>query len=130
MFLWMMPVQHSQDRDNDFITAYRQEVAGSKRYACPQSTFMFHGVGMNVKQAARFEEKLLVENLDAIRSDQKRIGAIIRERSSLTEEQVAGLFLEAQTKDATFAAEQGIIDEIRDVDIPSGCPVIALVFKR
>ncbi len=36
-------------------------LAGAKRYACPHSTFMFHGVGFNVPQGARLEEKFLRE---------------------------------------------------------------------
>lgn len=105
-------------------------LAGSKRYACPHSTFMFHGIGFDVKQSIRLEEKFLRERLDGIKADQKRIGSIIRERTKLTEEEVDSLFLEAQTKDAAFAAGRGIVDDVRDVQIPKGSPVISLVFQR
>lgn len=105
-------------------------LAGRKRYACPNATFMFHGVGIDMPNATRLEEKFLKERLDAIRSDQNRIGSIIAERTKLPPENVKGLFFEAQTKDATFAAGCGIIDEIRDVQIPAGSPVVSLVFKR
>lgn len=105
-------------------------LAGNPRYACPHSTFMFHGVGFDVDQRARLEEKNLRERLDSILSDQKRIGSIIRERTKLTEIEVESLFREAQTKDAAFAVGCGIVDEIRDVQIPPGGPVISLVFKR
>jgi hypothetical protein len=91
---------------------------------------MFHGVGFDVPQGVRFEEKLLRERLDSILNDQKRIGSILEERTHLTPEQVGPLFLEAQTKDATFAVGCGIVDEICDVQIPEGCPVISLVFQR
>lgn len=105
-------------------------LAGAKRYACPHSTFMFHGVGFDVGQPVRLEEKFLLERLDSIRSDHKRIGSIIKERTRLTEEEIGKLFLEAQTKDATFASGCGIVDEVRDVQIPPGSPVISLVFQR
>ena len=36
------------------------------------------------------------------------------------------LFLQQQTKDAIFAAKYGIVDEIRDVKIPAGAPIIPL----
>ena len=53
MFLWMMPVQHSQDRDNDFITAYRQEVEtlllGEKKLTLPKDKrrprWLWKGIG-------------------------------------------------------------------------------------
>lgn len=105
-------------------------LAGQRRLACPHSTFMFHGVGFDAPTGVRFEEKFLRERLDAILSDQRRIGSILEERTRLTPEQISALFLEAQTKDAAFAVGCGIVDEIRDVQIPPGSPVISLVFQR
>jgi ATP-dependent protease ClpP protease subunit len=105
-------------------------LAGAKRYACPHSTFMYHGVGFDVPQPTRVEEKFLRERLDGIVSDQKRIGSVIEERTRLGKEDIAKLFLEAQTKDAAFAASCGIIDEICDVQIPSGSSIVSLVFQR
>lgn len=105
-------------------------LAGAKRYACQHSTFMFHGVGFDIQQGMRFEEKFLRERLDGIVSDQKRIGSVIEERTKISKDDIAKLFLEAQTKDAAFAAGCGIVHEIRDVQIPAGSPVVSLVFQR
>jgi len=105
-------------------------LAGQNRYACPHSTFMFHGVGLDIQTGGRLEEKNLRETLDRILSDQQRIGSILEERTQLTPEQIAALFLEAQTKDAAFAVGCGIVNEARDVQIPKGAPVVTLVFKR
>lgn len=105
-------------------------LAGEERYASPHSTFMFHGVGVDVPGAARFEEKNLRESLNRILSDQGRIGAIINERTSLNERQIRSLFKEARTKDATYARSVGIIHEIKDVNVPAGTPIHSLVFKR
>jgi ATP-dependent Clp protease protease subunit len=105
-------------------------LAGKNRYAAPQSTFMFHGVAFNTAQGQAHDEKLLRERLDTVLSDQKRMGAIIEEHTNLTGEQIANLFREAQTKDATYAVSCGIVHEIRDVQIPPGSPVVSLVFQR
>ena len=105
-------------------------LAGIERYACPQSTFMFHGVGFDVKTALRLEEKFLRERLDGILQDQRRIGAIIRDRTSLDDLQIQELFREARTKDADYAKSVGIVHDIRDVKIPPGSPIISLVFQR
>ncbi len=105
-------------------------LAGEQRYACPHTTFMFHGVGFDSPPGARLEEKMLRERLDGLLADQKRIAAIIGERSSLNTEDIEPLFREASTKDATFAVSSGIVHEIRDVEIPSGAPIISLVFQR
>ena len=105
-------------------------LAGEKRYACAHSTFMFHGVGIDLPAQMRLEEKILQEKLDAILADQKRIGSVIEERTRIEKDAVADLFREAKTKDAAFAVGCGIIDEIRDVKIPPGAPIYSLVFQR
>ena len=105
-------------------------LAGDKRFACPHSTFMFHGVGFDMKPGVRLEEKSAREYLDSILQDQARIGNIIRDHTSLDEGQVGELFREARTKDASYAKEVGIVHEICDVNIPPGDPIISLVFKR
>jgi ATP-dependent protease ClpP protease subunit len=105
-------------------------LSGSKRYATATATFMFHGVGFSVGKGDRFEEKDLHERLDGILNDQKRIGTVISRHTRLTEEEIAGLFRQAQTKDANFAVDKGIVDEIREVQIPAGVPIISLVFQR
>lgn len=86
-------------------------LAGDTRYASPQSTFMFHGVGVP-------------------HVDRKRIGAVIEDRTNLTSRQVTFLFRRAQTKDPAYAAGCGIIHEIKDVEIPAGSPVVSLVFQH
>jgi ATP-dependent Clp protease protease subunit len=106
-------------------------LAGAKRYACPHSTFMFHGVGFNMaNQTIRLEEKNVREMLDNISSNHGRIGTILKERTQLTDAVIPELFREAQTKDAAFAVGCGIVDEIRDIHIPPGSTVISLVFQR
>src|SRR5271166_1442991 len=105
-------------------------LAGAERFACPHSTFMFHGVGFDFTGPFRLEEKTCKENLEAIHVEHGRIGSIIEERTKLDKEAVAKLFLEAQTKDATYAVGCGIINEIKDVKMAPGCPVISLVFQR
>lgn len=105
-------------------------LAGEERYASPHSTFMFHGVGFDVNTQMRLEEKFLKEKLDSIVIEHTRIGRVIEERTRLDKEQVSKLFLEAQTKDATYAVGCGIVNDVRDVKMPPGSPVVSLVFQR
>jgi ATP-dependent Clp protease, protease subunit len=105
-------------------------LAAEERYACPQATFMFHGVGFDINQGIRLEEKLLRERLDSLLTDQTRIGDIIKQRTKLDAGEVAKLFLEAQTRDAAYASANGIIHDIRDVKVPDGTPILQLVFQR
>lgn len=105
-------------------------LAGSKRRACPHSTFMFHGVGFDLSAGSRLEEKACREALGGILSDQKRIGSIITERTNIDTESADKLFREAQTKDADFALSSGIVHEIVDAQVPAGAPLVSLVFER
>src|SRR5690242_17937697 len=89
-------------------------LAGEERYACPHSTFMFHGVAAGLPQM-QAESKFLRERLDSIMSDVKRIGDIIVERTRIKQDEVGELFGEAQTKDAAFAVGRGIVHDVRDV---------------
>jgi ATP-dependent Clp protease, protease subunit len=106
-------------------------LAGEERYACPHSTFMFHGVAAAFQPAiSQLDAKQLRERLDAIDADELRIGSIIEQRTKLDHAEIVALFREQRTKDAAHAISAGIVDEIKDVQIPPGSPVIALVFKR
>jgi ATP-dependent protease ClpP protease subunit len=105
-------------------------LAGAVRYACPHSTFMFHGVGRGTQPGEILQTKSLRESLETILADEKRIASVISERTTIPIEDAQSLFLEAQTKDAAYAASYGIVDEVRDVQIPAGSPIISLVFQR
>jgi hypothetical protein len=55
-------------------------LGGNERYACPGSTFIFHGVGFSGNANERLEEINLRAKLDSILADHKRIaenGAIL-----------------------------------------------------
>jgi ATP-dependent Clp protease, protease subunit len=105
-------------------------LAGQERYACPGSTFMFHGVGLDIPGQTRLERRFLRERLDSIAADEHRIGSIIEGRSRLNQRQIKNLFKEARTKDANYARSVGIVDEIREATIPEGAPIFSLVFNR
>lgn len=104
-------------------------LAADKRVACANATFMFHGVGFD-QQAGRYEEKPLREMLDGILSDQKRIGDIIIDRTSIKQDEVEGFFREAQTKTAKFARQRGIVHDVAEFHLPAGAPAISFVFQR
>lgn len=103
-------------------------LAGKERLACKHSSFMFHGVGFDIPSACRLEEKRVRETLDAIKANQVKIGGIVANETTLKEQEINGLFLEAQTKDATFALSSGIVHRIEEVAIPQGAPLVQLIF--
>ena len=105
-------------------------LAGQSRYATSTATFMFHGVGFDVKGPLRLEEQFLRDHLDSLLSDQLRMGKIIASRSSLKDDEIAKLFRTQRTVDSTWAKDNGMIEDVRDFSIPPGSPIVSLVFER
>jgi len=100
-------------------------LGGDVRYANPSGMFMFHGVGFNSPPNARLEEKFLLERLDSIVADHRRMSAIINSRTGnqLSLDQGMELFKEQRTRDAVWARDKGIISEIREFAVPAGVNV-------
>ena len=105
-------------------------LAGKQRYACPQTTFTFHGVLYDTGQREIQEERLLQTRLDSVRREHDRIGAIVAERTEISQERAAGFFAEAETINAADAVGLGIVHEIRPITIPAGAAIAALTFAR
>jgi len=105
-------------------------LGGEPRYAVPNSSFLFHGVGFDITQSTRFEEKQLKERLNSIGRDQKLMSDIIAERTKLSTDEVGKMFLEAVTKTPEEAKKVGIINDIKPVTIPSGTQILQLVFQQ
>lgn len=105
-------------------------LAGELRYAVPNSSFLFHGVGFDVNQSTRFEEKQLKERLKNIERDQKLISDIISERTKLSVEEVRKMFLEAVTKTPEEAKDVGIIEDTQLVKIPKGAQIFQFTFQQ
>ena len=102
-------------------------LAGERRLACSQATFMFHGVGFATNGPQQFQERRLLEHLESLRADQGRINAILQERTKLTAEDCERLTLQQQTKDASYAAAHGIAHRVEPVRIPPGARVVSMV---
>jgi ATP-dependent protease ClpP protease subunit len=103
-------------------------LAGIERYAVPHSSFLFHGVGFEISQPTRFEEKQVKERLLSIERDQRLIGQIIAENSKLDLNKIKDMFLEAQTLTPEQAKEVDIIQDIREVKVPAGANIQSFVF--
>jgi ATP-dependent Clp protease protease subunit len=104
-------------------------LAGAERYAVPNSSFLFHGVGFDITQPIRFEEKQLKERLLGIERDQKLIGEIIVQNTSLSLERIKEMFLEAKTLTPEEAKSAGLVNDIKPAQVPSGNKIITLVFQ-
>ena len=105
-------------------------LAGKTRYATKSATFMFHGVGFDVKDPIRMEEQFARDRLQSILAQQSQMGQIITSRSKIEDEEIAELFRVQKTVDASWAKDNGVVKDIRDFHIPPSSPVVSFVFNR
>jgi ATP-dependent Clp protease protease subunit len=103
-------------------------LAGNQRYAVPNATFMFHGVGLPLQQF-RLEQKNGKAILDGLAADTAKITGVLESRAKFADrEEIAQLFVHESMKDTSYAKEHAIIDDVRNVEIPQGSPFVQLVF--
>jgi ATP-dependent protease ClpP protease subunit len=103
-------------------------LAGTERFACAHSTFMFHGVGLQVQNIV-LEEKRAREILHSILADQVRIADIVVQHTNIARRRSRQLFREARTKNANDALAAGLIERIADPVIPQGADMVSFVFN-
>lgn len=101
-------------------------LAGEERYAAKHSSFLFHGIMMNLSQGASLEKRKLKEILSGLEQDERKIAGIIASRCDLTEEEIGSLFLQGESKDLAFALEKRIIQKIADPTIPADAQIVSL----
>lgn len=80
---------------------------------------MFHGVGFDGNANERLEERNLLEKLDVIRSDHKRISSIIAQKTSLSIHEAETLFKQQSTRDATWSVKNQFADKIDEFKMPA-----------
>jgi ATP-dependent Clp protease protease subunit len=103
-------------------------LAGSKRFAAPSCSFMFHGVGFDITNA-RIEEKEIEAKLDALKNDQQLIADVIVRHTAMSVEVVRNLFATTAFMPANVAKAEGIVDDVIDIQVPPGVPFHQLAFQ-
>jgi ATP-dependent Clp protease protease subunit len=103
-------------------------LAGKTRYACANASFMFHGVGVEIRQGVRLEQKNTKEILGGLEADTRRMAHIIETCANFpSQAEIEKLFVEASTKDAAYAKQHGIVHDVKDIAVPSGSRLVQLV---
>jgi ATP-dependent protease ClpP protease subunit len=100
-------------------------LGGSRRIACPESYFHFHSFDMNFGGAHSMTRDHLTDSalqLDISRTNKK---ILFKARTTMTDADFEALkFLdEPMIKDASFAKDKGIVQEIAIPNLPAGTPI-------
>lgn len=126
-FLRGLPVEiimHNSGSIDSIATAIF--MAGDKRFACPHSTFLFHGVAVGLQQGASLNLGTLRELISSVEQDENKIVRILTDRTDLTDSEIRELFRVGEAKPPIFAESKGIVHSIRDLTIPRNAKLISL----
>lgn len=103
-------------------------LAADERYAAPHASFLLHGLKWGFPQGAQLSWSQLQETVSAFKASESRYVGIMKERTSLTEDELTSLLHQGETKDLVFAKQKGIIREIRQAHVAPGATFLALNF--
>lgn len=101
--------------------------AGAKRICTPNARFLLHGIGFNVTQPTRFEEKQLDERMKGLRIDRENIAKIIAESCKKKQKQVEDDLFEVKVLNPEEAKKYGLVHEIKAQLFPERADVINIL---
>jgi ATP-dependent protease ClpP protease subunit len=93
-------------------------LAAETRLTSVHSSFLFHGVTQPFNANTALTKNQLHEAVSGITISENKISGIIAEHTKLTIAEIGKLFLQGESKDATFALDKGIVGEILNPKIP------------
>lgn len=99
-------------------------LAGDERYAANHSTFLFHGVKTGFSKDSQMTLAQIREIESQLKEDEKKISGIVAGQTELTDDDIAKLFAQGESKGLEFAIDKGIVSEVRDPQISSGAPIV------
>lgn len=105
-------------------------LAGDKRYASIGTSFLFHGISMQMKKDGSLNHSLLKERLSSVRADEDKIADLIASRCGLTVDEMRDLFVSGEAKNLDFAVSKSIIEEVREAIIPNDADFYTFSFVQ
>lgn len=95
-------------------------LAGEERFASSATSFLLHGVSLNVAANSQFSRGQLGEISSQLEKDELRIETITTERSKLTKKQLQAFFDKGSSLSPVEAETHGIVTGIKEFEIPNG----------
>ncbi|GAB6393941.1 MAG: hypothetical protein MdMp024_0253 [Bacteroidales bacterium] len=100
--------------------------AGNARYSVPHARFLLHPISMQMMVDHTFDEPLIAEKLNVLKSDQSNIANVI---ASTINKPVSDVFkwIHARTSlDPEQARNEGLVTEIKSSLIPAGAHLMSI----
>lgn len=99
-------------------------LSGDERYACPHSTFLFHGPKTTFLKQTSYGLREVKEVSSALEKDEEKIKGIITENTSITREEMEQFFVSGQSTNLGFAQNKSLISAIKLPKIEENTPFI------
>lgn len=101
-------------------------LAGEERYCCEQSYFHFHNLSWFYDKPVNLHRIQMQDHVQIVDMERELYLRIFKERTKLTDAQIESIkFLEhPMVKDASFALQHGIIQQIGMPKLPAGTPIL------
>ena len=100
--------------------------AGKNRYSVPHARFLLHPISMQVYGNQTFDEPLLAERLNALKSDQSNIAKVISSTINKPVETVQNLIHARTSFEPEQAQREGLVTEIKSNLIPVGANLLSI----
>ena len=92
----------------------------------PHARFLLHGIGFDVTNPTRFDEKILDEHMKSLRIDRENISRVIADNTGRSLAEVEKDILEGTVLNSEQACEYGLVHEIKTELFGRGAEVIDL----
>ena len=87
--------------------------AGSQRLCVPHARFLLHGIGFDVNEKTRFDEKILDERLKGLKVDRENMSRVIADNTGKSLAEVERDILEGTVLNSRQALAYGLVHKIR-----------------
>jgi ATP-dependent Clp protease, protease subunit len=119
-FLKALPceiVMHNNGSIDSIANIIFMSAKTENRFASPHSSFLFHGVALNLPSMQLHLGKIK-ELASSLEKDEEKISGIIVDNTSMTKDEVNNLFTQGEVKNLEFALTKGVISNIKQSIIP------------
>lgn len=89
------------------------------RFACPHTSFLFHGVKLNLTAPMQVDYSQVKEFESNMSRDLERIAEVYIANTSLKKEKIDALFKQGEIQNLDSAVTEGIIAEVKTLKIPA-----------
>ena len=100
--------------------------AGSTRFCVPHARFLLHGIGFDIANPTRFNEKILDERIKGLRIDRENISKVIADNTGKALADVERDILEGTVLNSEQARQYGLVHEIKTELFERGAEVVEI----